>query len=233
MRPEIRRNQQAITTQELALASSLAALLAASTFIPLTPFIGGPGFITLAIVMLPIIAAILRPVPATATALVGALVMVVSPQLNLYTVFGFFGLLIPVIAVAAGSVAFHHKIGPVIPWAYVLTGAAYYLAYSQGGTLFWLVPYGLVVVSLPVALRASGTLNIGLLALYTAMCEQVTMNVLSISLAHIVGPAWTAITPLMYLERTLATVGGATAIIALKSILGTRIELSHFLREVN
>jgi len=232
MRPEIRRNQQAITTQELALASSLAALLAASTFIPLTPFIGGPGFITLAIVMLPIIAAILRPVPATATALVGALVMVVSPQLNLYTVFGFFGLLIPVIAVAAGSVAFHHKIGPVIPWAYVLTGAAYYLAYSQG-TLFWLVPYGLVVVSLPVALRASGTLNIGLLALYTAMCEQVTMNVLSISLAHIIGPAWTAITPLMYLERTLATVGGATAIIALKSILGTRIELSHFLREVN
>jgi len=232
MRPEIRRNQQAITTQELALASSLAALLAASTFIPLTPFIGGPGFITLAIVMLPIIAAILRPVPATATALVGALVMVVSPQLNLYTVFGFFGLLIPVIAVAAGSVAFHHKTGPVIPWAYVLTGAAYYLAYSQG-TLFWLVPYGLVVVSLPVALRASGTLNIGLLALYTAMCEQVTMNVLSISLAHIVGPAWTAITPLMYLERTLATVGGATTIIALKSILGTRIELSHFLREVN
>jgi len=232
MRPEIRRNQQAITTQELALASSLAALLAASTFIPLTPFIGGPGFITLAIVMLPIIAAILRPVPATATALVGALVMVVSPQLNLYTVFGFFGLLVPVVAVAAGSVAFHHKIGPVIPWAYVLTGAAYYLAYSQG-TLFWLVPYGLVVVSLPVALRAGGTLNIGLLALYTAMCEQVTMNVLSISLAHIIGPAWTAITPLMYLERTLATVGGATAIIALKSILGTRIELSHFLREVN
>ncbi len=233
MRPETRRYQPVITTQELALASSLAALFVASTFLPLTPFIGGPGFITLEIIMLPIIAALLRPVLATATALVGSLVMVVSPQLNLYTVFGFFGLLIPIIAVAAGSVAFHYKLGPVVPWAYVLTGAAYYLAYSKGGTLFWLVPYGLVLVSLPVTLRARGNLRISILALYTAMCEQVTMNILSISLLNLVGPVWVGITPLMYLERSVATVGGAAAIVALKSTLGTRIELNQFLREVN
>ncbi len=229
MRAEIGRYRPVITTQELALASSLAALFVASTFLPLTPFIGGPGFITLEIVMLPIIAAILRPVLATATAIVGALVMVVSPQPNLYTVFGFVWLLIPVVAVAAGSVAFHYKIGPVVPWAYVLTGAAYYLAYSRGGTMFWLVPYALVLFSLPVALRAGGTLKIGLIVLYTAMCEQVTMNILSISLLNLVGPAWAGITPLMYLERTVATVGGTVAIIALKSTLGTRIELNQFL----
>src|SRR5260370_35788288 len=87
-------------TAELTLAAGLAATYIITTFIPLTPFIGGPGFITLEIVMLPIIAALLRPIPALATVFVGSLV-IVPGQPRFYEVFGVPGLHIPLSAFEA------------------------------------------------------------------------------------------------------------------------------------
>src|SRR6266849_2665632 len=214
------------TTKELTLASGLAAIYIVSSFLPLTPFIGGPAFITVAIVMVPVIAALLRPLTAAVTVAVGALGMVLA-QSSLFQVFGFPGLLIPVGAVALGSVAFHYKWGPILPWAYVLAGAIYYILYSKGGTLFWLIPYALVILTIPVVLRVKGTFRIGGLSLYTAMSEQVTMNILSIAVLGLVGPIWSVITPFMYSERTLATFGGTAVIVALKSRLGSRIGLEE------
>ncbi len=214
------------TTKELTLASGLAAVYIVSSFLPLTPFIGGPAFITIAIVMVPVIAALLRPLTATVTVAVGALGMLLA-QNSLFQVFGFPGLLIPVGAVALGSVAFHYKWGPILPWAYVLAGAIYYILYSKGGTFFWLIPYALVIVTIPVVLRVKGTFRIGGLSLYTAMSEQVTMNILSIAVLGLVGPIWSVITPFMYSERALATFGGTAVIVALKSRLGSRIGLEE------
>src|SRR2546426_12433586 len=74
IRPENRR-QWVPKTAELTLAAALAATYIITTFIPLTPFIGGPGFITLENVMLPIISALLRPIPAFVTVFVGSLGM--------------------------------------------------------------------------------------------------------------------------------------------------------------
>src|SRR2546430_2198729 len=122
-------------TAELTLAAGLAATYIITTFIPLTPFIGGPGFITLEIVMLPIIA------------------------------------------------------------------------------------------SLPAAFRLKNNPRIGLLTFYIAMTEQVTLNILSISILSLTGPVWSVITPLMYVERAIATLGGAAGIVALKSGLGGRLDL--------
>src|SRR5437588_488434 len=128
IRPENRR-QWIPRTAELTLAAGLAATYIITTFIPLTPFIGGPGFITLEIIMLPIIAALLRPMPA--------------------------------------------------------------------------------------------------------LTEQVSLNILSISILSLTGPVWSVITPLMYAERTIATLGGAAGIVALKSGLGGRLDLTDQLpREV-
>ncbi len=211
-------------TLRLTLASSFASLFIISTFFPLTPFIGGPSFITLEIVMLPVIAATLPPVYATITALVGSIGMVVTGT-SFYRVFGLLGILIPVIAVALGSIAFAYRIGPLLPWSYVLIGLVYYLLFSQGGTILWLVPYGLVIFSLPVLLRLESSWRVGLLAFYTVMCEQVTMNILSISLLNLVGPVWSIITPFMYSERAIAAIGGTLLIVALKSRLGTRLQL--------
>src|SRR2546425_6325706 len=226
-----RLGQTRVTTIELALTSTLAAVYIVSAFFALTPFIGGPGFITLEIVMLPIIAFLLRPVLATAAALVGSFGSAFI-QTNFFHVFGLPGLLIPLLAVALGSIAFHYEWGPIAPWAYVLAGAIYYILFSKGGTLFWLAPYILVIVSLPAGLKTREPYRIGLLALYTAMSEQVTMNILSISLLNFPGPIWTIITPFMLTERTVATLGGTAIIVALKSQLGTRLELGHVLREV-
>ena len=226
-----RIDQTRVATKELALASTLAAVYIVSAFFALTPFIGGPGFITLEIVMLPIMAFLLRPILATVAVLVGSLASAFI-QTGFYSAFGLAGLLIPVLAVALGSIAFHYEWGAIAPWAYVLAGAIYYILSSKGGTLFWLAPYILVIVSLPVALRLREPYRLGLLALYTAMSEQVTLNVLSISLLSLTGAFWTGVTPLMFLERTVATLGGFAVIVALKSRLGTRLELGHVLREV-
>ncbi len=226
-----RTGQTRVTTIELALTSTLAAVYIVSAFFALTPFIGGPGFITLEIVMLPIVAFLLRPILATVAVLVGSIGSAFI-QTGFYSTFGFAGLLIPLLAVALGSIAFHYEWGAIIPWGYVLTGAVYYILFSKGGTLVWLAPYILVIASLPAALRVREPYRLGLLAFYTAMSEQVTLNVLSISLLNLTGAFWTGVTPLMFLERTIATLGGFAVIVALKSRLGTRLELGHVLREV-
>jgi hypothetical protein len=211
-------------TAELTLTSGLAAIYAITAYLPLSKFIGGPGFITLEIVMLPIIAALLRPLLASAAVFVGSLIAALG-QTSFVAAFGPLGLLIPLIAVATGSIAFHYRLGPIVPWIYVLTGAVYYIALSKGGTLLWLVPYLLVIISLPIFFRIHGNPRIGLLSFYTAMAEQVTLNILSISVLGLTGVFWVGVTPLMYAERTLATIGGAMGIVALKSGLGGRLDL--------
>src|SRR5256885_16545184 len=62
-------------TAELTLAAGLAATYIITTFIPLTPFIGGPRFITPENIMLPLIAPLLRPIPPLATLFFGSLGM--------------------------------------------------------------------------------------------------------------------------------------------------------------
>src|SRR5207245_9123626 len=111
IRPENRR-QWVPKTAELTLSAGLAATYIITTLIPLTPFIGGPGFITLEIVMLPIIAALLRPIPAFATVFVGSLGMALA-QPSFYHVFGLPALLLRLLALRSGRIASHNRRGPV------------------------------------------------------------------------------------------------------------------------
>ena len=91
--------------------------------------------------------------------------------------------------------------------------------------MYWLIPYVLAIACLPLVFRFEGKAQVGLLAFYTAMAEQVTLNILSISLLGLVGPFWSGVTPLMYVERTIASLAGTTGIVALKSGLGGRLDL--------
>jgi hypothetical protein len=218
--------QRFFKTRDLTLTAALAAVFVISTFYPVTAYIGGAGFITLEIIVVPLIAALLRPVHASIAIVFGSIGAALF-ETGLFPKFGFFGLLVPVIATILGSVAFHSRLGAVLPWSYVLAGAIYYIVYSKGGTLFWLIPYTIVIVSLPVALTTSGTRWITLLSFYTAMSWQVSLNILSISLGGLVDGVWSLITPFMLLERTIATVGSSGVIVALKSRLDTRLELSQ------
>ena len=213
------------TTSELTLSATLAAVYIVSTFVPLTPFIGGPAYITAEIVMLPLIAALLRPVLAGATITAGSLGMALLPRISFYSLIGPLGLLVPIIATILGSAAFHYRMGLVAPWTYVLAGGFYYLLYSKG-TVLWLAPYAIVLLSLPAVLKLTGTTRTGFIVFYTAMNEQVTLNILSISVLGLVGDIWSVITPFMFSERAIATLGGTVLIVALKSRLGGRLENS-------
>lgn len=206
-----------------------------STFVPLTVFIGsGAGFITLAIIVTPVIAAILRPAYAFVAALIGSVGMALA-QTSFMPVFGLAGLLIPVVAIVAGSIGFHYKLGPTVPWACILFGAAFYFVYSNG-TALWLAPYVLALLSLPIVLSLFGDLppvRTGLLSFMVAMVEQVGLSVESILVLGLTGAVWTVITPFMFLERTVATVGGATAILALKNRFGATLFQNDHPLEVN
>jgi len=215
-----------VTTSEIALSACLASVFALSGFFPLSPFIGGPAFLSLEIVMVPVIAALLRPALATGAASAGSLVMAFS-QTSLFQVFGLLGLTVPIVGALFGSLAFHHKVGPIIPWGYVAIGALYYLTFSEGGTLLWLIPYAIVVLSLPFAVKSAGPIRVVCLTLYATMAELVTMNVLSIAALRLVGGVWFVIAPFMFSERALATIGGTAIILALRSRLGSTVIVSE------
>src|SRR5437867_10651809 len=121
--------EKLFTTQDLTLSAAFAAFYIVSTFIPVDAFLGGAAIISLEIVTVPVIAAILKPPQAAATILVGSLGMAVF-QTGTFHVFGILALLVPIVATVLGSFAFHFRYGSVLPWAYVLFGAIYYLTYS-------------------------------------------------------------------------------------------------------
>ena len=220
-----------LTTKDITLLSSLAAFYIVSTFLPVDVFLGGAGIITLEIVTVPIIADILRTLPAAICISIGSLGMALFGT-GVYPFFGFLSILIPVISTIQGSVAFHNRLGSLVPWTYVILGSLYYLKFSRGGTLLWLIPYAIVVFSVPLTFRVSGPRRIVLLSFYTAMSWQVTLNILSISVAGLTNGFWIGVTPFMFFERSLATFASASIIIALKSRLGIGLGLGQAMAEV-
>lgn len=195
---------QPLGTRELSVMSVLSAIFVVASAFPFSAFIGGAGFITLGVVFVPVIGRILKPIPALISGLAGAIAVYVL-QIATAPVFGLVSLLIPVSGIFLGSFAFHYRLGAVVPWAYVLFGTAYYLVFSEG-TALWLLPYIVVLASLPFALKKTGA-RLPLLCLYSTMCELTTMNIASIAILNLPGPLWSLIAPFMYFERTVATLG--------------------------
>jgi hypothetical protein len=207
-------------TRGLALIAVFTALYVVASAIPIDAFIGGAGFITVAIILLPVMAKVLRPREAVVMGAIAGL-GIYAFQLSVVPILGFFGLLVPSLAIVLGALGFHKS--PLIPAAYVLFGMVWYILFS-GGTAVWLAPY-VLVVALSVALQA-GALGKGMrlktvvLVLDATMCELVTLNIGSISVLHLPGALWTVITPFMFLERTVAVVGGSSLLFALARVRG-------------
>jgi hypothetical protein len=61
-------------TAELALSATLAGVYVSANFFPLTAFVGGTGFVTVEVIILPVIAALQRPAFSCLSVLSGALV---------------------------------------------------------------------------------------------------------------------------------------------------------------
>ena len=207
-------------TRGLALVAVLAALYVTANAIPIDAFLGGSGFITAGIVLLPVMARLVRPSEAVILAILAPLGLLAF-QLSVIPVFGFFGLAIPALAILLGSLGSHRSY--LIPASYVLFGAVWYFLFS-GGTLFWLIPYGIAIAA---SVAYQGKLFKGnkkwetvVHVLDTTMCELVTMNILSVSLLLLPGALWTIITPFMFLERGAAIFGGSSILFILMRVRG-------------
>ncbi len=120
-------------TTELAMSITLAGIYVLANFFPLTAFVGGSGFVTLEIVILPVIAWLQRPAFSCLSVLAGSLVATLL-QVTMFLSFGPFAILIPLLAVAMGSAAFHYSWGRLLIWAYVFLGTVLYVFFSRGGT---------------------------------------------------------------------------------------------------
>lgn len=202
-------------TRRLALVAVLTALYIAANAVPIDAFIGGAGFITAGIILLPVISRIVRPWEALIVAVVAPLGLFVF-QLSVVPVFGFYGMLIPASAIVLGSLGFYKSY--LIPTAYIAFGAVWYLLFSNGIPI-WLIPY-FVAVFLAVLNQvrpfARGTkAEVVLYSFLVTMCELVTMNIGSISVLKLPGALWTIITPFMFVERTVAVIGATSVLVAL------------------
>ena len=196
----------------------LSALYIAANAVPIDAFIGGAGFITAGILILPVIARLVRPWESVVVAF-GAPLGLFALQLSVVPVFGFYGMLIPASAIVLGSLGFRKSY--LIPASYIVFGAAWYASFSSG-TPVWLAPYG-VAIGLTVVNQirpfASGTrTEILFFCLLTTMCELTTMNIGSVSLLQLPGSLWVIIAPFMFVERTVAVVGASSVIGALTKV---------------
>lgn len=205
-----------VRTKELTRIATTSALYVVASFFPLTAFIGGGGFITVGIVILPVIAWMLRPRSALTTAVVSALAQYAF-QISTAPIFGLYSLAIPIIAMTLGSIAFHSRKGIIAPWSFVFANAIFYVLYSNGAW-FWLLPYLIIIFSLPLALKCS-SLRLPLLCLYTTMCELAAMTIGSITILHLPGSLWTIIAGFMFFERGIATAGSYLVIKGLQAAM--------------
>lgn len=212
------RDEGGVKTRRLALVSAFSALYIVGNTIPISAFIGGAGFITAGIILLPVIARLLRPKEAVIVAILAALGLF-ALQLSIIPVFGFYGMLIPALGIVFGSLGFHKS--HLYPTAFVVFGALWYIVFSNG-TPLWLAPY-FFVIALAIAdqvrpFKVGERVDIILHSFDATMCELVTMNIGSISLLHLPGELWTIITPFMFFERTVAVIGASSIILALTRI---------------
>lgn len=207
-------------TRRLALVALLVSLYVAANSVPIDAFIGGAGFITAGIILLPVVAGLLRPRDALIAAVLAS-ISLLALQLSIIPVFGFYGLLVPTLGMTLGSLGIHKSL--VYPAAYIVFGTLWYAMFSSG-TMLWLAPYVLAIGL--IAVKESGLVKLGkegdlmIYCLSATMCELVTMNIGSISLLHLTGQVWLIITPFMFAERAVAVVGSSSILLGLLRLKG-------------
>jgi hypothetical protein len=196
-----------------------AALYAALSLIPISVFIGAPSFLTLNLIITPVIAILLSPFEAFLASLFGGIIaFYVAP---LQAMFGPFTILLPVAGSTFGSLAFHKgKKGGLVTACFLLIATFSYLVKN------FLFPYFVVphLIATILALAATfkrmtpTSLKVPLFAFVSTMCEQGIMMIFAVYLLGLPWQAFIGILPLMVYERVVGTVGATLLAIPLMSI---------------
>lgn len=214
-------------TRQLALTAILAAIYIVTNWIPFSQYIGGAGFITLSVVMVPVIAAILTPVYALFAGLIGGL------GINIFVtgyamVMPAYSAFIPAVAILLGSLAMHDR---KYSWAIVafliLEGAYYIFAYKFTATPVWLTHY-IIAIILGLYYMFTNKFKMGIIYT-TALAENAMLNIGSIFLLRLPATLWPIIFPASFIERIIAAVGAIVVIKGLYKALPTKLpELKEY-----
>lgn len=200
-----------MNTKSLALLAVFASLYGVLTILPFSAYIGGPGFITCACFLLPVMALLLDPAYAFGSGLLGATVGMMF-GMGYPTIMPIWGLLIPAIAAGVGSYAFRkrNELGVVV---LILEGLLYLRFYNFQASGLFLVHY--VVAILLGTWAVFGAFNafrwnhfyrrLTAVAL-TAMVENAMLNVGSILILALPAELWVAIAPVSIMERVIILV---------------------------
>jgi uncharacterized membrane protein len=201
-------------TTELSKIAVLSALYVVCSFIPISIFLGAQSFLSLAIVIVPIMSVLLRSREAFVSSIIGGLILlIVNPGANM---FGFLTILLPLIGVTAGSLLYNNKKGAIAPIGVCLISVLYYLT-QRSEFPFWIIPH-------IVAIVMTGTFffnnkfksNFFAISFITTMCEQSVMLILAVSFLGLPVIVFQAAFVLMLYERAFASLGGGVVLFFIK-----------------
>ena len=224
-----------MNTRQVAMTAIWAAVYAVALLIPFSQFIGGAGFITLGIILVPVFCKMLKPVSAMVAGIFG-MVIAASVGAAIVPVYGLFSFIIPLAAGLLGSLAFHYRWGAV-PGIIFLGFCSFLYATFSGGTLLWIVPYAVAILAgigtivvynfkkqNATLSKTSWLLITGFCIFLTTTIENATMNLGSIFILKLPGDLWTVITPVSMLERTIVWVLAFVILIGLWKRFGGKIK---------
>jgi hypothetical protein len=201
-----------------------AALYAALSLIPISVFIGAPSFLTLNLIITPVVAILLSPLEAFLSSLFGGIIaFYVAP---LQAMFGPFTILLPIAGSTFGSLALHKgRIGGLATACFLLIATSSYLVKNFPFPYFVAPHLIAAVLALAATFKriTSTSLKAPLFAYVSTMCEQGTMMILAVYMLCLPWQAFIGILPLMVYERVVGTVGATLLAIPLMSITSKNI----------
>jgi len=200
------------------MAVILSALYVILSFIPISPFIGGPSILSLNLIVVPIIAIMLSPPYALMSAFVGCLVMFFLVPTALANIFGPMVFLMPMAGAAVGSVAARAKSWKeeaIILTYFVIMILLFLVKIPQ--VVYWTFPHALAAILILILHKIlNPKLKIIGLVFLSTMAEQACMMVLASWYLALPWQTFVIAFPLMLYERILATIGGSILLIGIE-----------------
>jgi len=216
---------EALKPRDLMKIAILAAMFAVLSLIPISIFIGAGSFLSLSLVVTPVIAILLAPLEALICSIIAGLVIVfLNPGAAM---FGILTLLLPTAGSICGSLIFHKKIG-FLPVSIFLLGVIVFYIINRKSFIFWIVPHIIaliLVIGSPLMVKIN--VKIYVISFISTMCEQGVMLILAISFLKLPVVVFQTAFPLMLYERVFATIGGIILILTLRRVVPQYIDLSN------
>jgi hypothetical protein len=192
---------------ELSKIAVLSALYVVCSYIPISLFLGASSFLSLAIVIVPIISVILRPREAFFASLIGGMIIImINPGANM---FGILTILLPTTGATAGSLLFYYgKKGGLITIGICATSILYYLS-QRIEFPFWILPHvlSILMVFLTFFFKRINS-NFFIFSFIATICEQSMMLILAVGFLNLPVFVFQSAFVLMLYERLFASMGG-------------------------